>query len=230
MRKTTRLARSLALPILLGLSLSACALGRDAVDVKLPVSVATDSRAFVKIVAVEDNRVFEESPSDAGIPSLKDSDDIHNKKITAQAVARKRNGYGMAMGDIVLDGTTTVADLVRAAAQKALQDKGYAVVNEGAPEYANAAPLSIDIKEFWSWIAPGFISLTMEFKSTVVLSGDRVITPGNGTAISHVKQETAAGFTSVWVNLMQQGVSDLSDQIGAHIKPAPASAMSAPST
>jgi hypothetical protein len=220
MSKGIFLLRKLAMPALLGLSLSACALGRDVVDISAPVSTATDSKAFVKIIDVKDDRHFEASPRDAGTPSLKDAADINDRNITAHAVARKRNGYGMALGDIVLPDSKTVASLAREAAQKALQDKGYALVNETSPHYADAKPLNIDITEFWAWIAPGFTSMTMEFKSTVTLTGDAIVGSGNNAASTHLTKGAIAAFESTWIDTIQRGVADLSDQIATKIKPA----------
>jgi hypothetical protein len=75
----------------------------------------------------------EARPDDAGTPSLQNASDITDPGITARTVARKRGGFGAALGDILLPPGQSVAALVRAAAQKALADKGYAVVEAGSP-------------------------------------------------------------------------------------------------
>src|SRR5579862_3762801 len=69
----------LALPLLLAFSLSACALGRSVVDITPPQSTATDTKAYAKIVAVTDDRLFEAAPEDAGTPSLGDAKEITDK-------------------------------------------------------------------------------------------------------------------------------------------------------
>lgn len=223
MPKPIRLLRTLALPALIAVSLSACAAGRSVVDVALPVSTAPVSGThFVKIVAVNDVRHFEAAPSDAGTPSLQNSADIDNKAITARAMARKRGGFGLALGDVVLPDGKTVGDLVRAAAQKALQDKGYTVVGASAPQYAAAQPLSIDIDQLWSWFSPGFASVTIEFKSKLQLTGDAVVGPGGVTVTSDVAEQEFAVTDGIWGELFQNGIDDLSNQIAAKIKPAAA--------
>ncbi len=211
----------LALPLLLAFSLSACALGRSVVDITPPQSTATDTKAYAKIVAVTDDRLFEAAPEDAGTPSLGDAKEITDKAITARAVARKRGGYGQAFGDVVLPEGKTVAELVRAAAQKALQDKGYAVVEEGAPQYAAAAPLTIDIVDFWSWFAPGFFTVNIEFKSTLKLSGDQLVGVNPPPVASHIKDYPLAVPESTWADLVQRGINDVSDKIKDAIKPPP---------
>jgi len=223
MHRTVSLLRNFALPLLLAFSLSACAIGRSAVDIAPPTSMATDSKAFAKIVKVEDLRVFEASPSDAGTPSLENASEITDKTITSRAIARKRGGFGMALGDIVLPEGKTVAGLVRSAAQKALQDKGYAVVEEGSPHYAAAQPLNIEIIEFWSWVAPGALAMQLDFKSTLKLSGESLVVADPSTVSSHLHDQAMAVFDTTWADLTQRGLADVGDKIKDAIKTPPGS-------
>ena len=63
--------------------------------------------AVIKII--EDKRVFEEKPKQANIPSLKGGLQKATAADKAKAIARKRNGYGKAMGDIFLRDETVVS-------------------------------------------------------------------------------------------------------------------------
>ncbi|HKT17246.1 MAG TPA: hypothetical protein VJR47_04330 [Stellaceae bacterium] len=218
MHRIVTLLRTLGLPLLLAISLSACALGRSTVDIKPPASTASDSKAVAKIVKVEDLRVFEAAPSDAGTPSLQNANEITDKKITARAVARKRNTYGGALGDVVLPESETVADLVRSAAKKALQDKGYAVVEQGSPHYSTALPLSIQIIDFWTWVAPGFWTVNLEFKSTLKLDGDALVGANPPPVTSHFKDNPMAVTDGTWTDMVQRGINDVSDKIRDEIK------------
>jgi hypothetical protein len=218
MRRVFMVLRNLAVPLLLAFSLSACALGRSTIDIKPPASTATDAKAFAKIVKVEDLRVFEAAPSDAGTPSLENADEITDKKITARAVARKRGGYGAALGDVVLPEGKTVAGLIRSAATRALQEKGYAVVEEGSPQYATALPLSIQIIDFWSWVAPGFWTMNLEFKSTLKLEGDALVGADPPAVVSHLKDYPMAVTDGTWADMVQRGINDVSDKIRDEIK------------
>lgn len=213
--------RRAAMPVLLAVSLSACALGRSEIAITAPASAApANAHAFAKIVAVDDLRHFAEAPRDPSVPSLESAADINNPAITSRAVARKRGGAGMALGDIVLPEGKSVAGLVRAAAQKALQDKGYAVVDEASPHYASAQPLRIAINEFWSWLSPGFASLSVEFKATLQLTGDALVGPGPVAVNGYLRKENFAVTDSVWTELIQQGTDALSNEIAAKLKPA----------
>jgi hypothetical protein len=98
----TRHLRTFLWPAVLVLLLSACAAGRSTVEITPPSAVNPDGTAYAKIVSVEDLRKFEARPDDAGTPSLQNASDITDPSITARAVARKRGGFGMALGDIVL--------------------------------------------------------------------------------------------------------------------------------
>ena len=221
MNRTIHAIRALALPLLLLFSLSACALGRDVVDITPPTITATDAKAFAKIVSVEDLRVFEAAPTDAGTPSLQDAKDITDKNITARALARKRGGFGAALGDIVLPEGKTVAGLIRSAAAKALRDKGYAVVDKDAPQYADALPLNIEIKEFWAWFAPGAFSVNLDFQSTLKLSGDALVGANPPPVSNHLHQDALAATDGTWADLIQRGLNDTSDKIKDALKAPP---------
>jgi hypothetical protein len=212
--------RAFLWPALLAVLLSGCALGRSTVEIAPPSAVNPNSGAYAKIVSVEDLRKFEARPDDAGTPSLQNASDITDPAITTRAVARKRGGFGAALGDILLPPGQSVAALVRAAAGKALADKGYAVVEAGSPHYAAASSLNIEIVQFWSWFSPGFASVRIDFKGALTLHGSGVLGGDPATVTSHVTHEGMAIFESDWTELVQRGVEDLSQRIEEKVKPA----------
>jgi hypothetical protein len=210
-------ARSLAILGALAMALSACALSRSEVAIKAPeVTAAAAGATPVKIVRIQDSREFSEAPPDPSMPSLKNSAQIADAKITARAIARKRNSYGMALGDVLLQEGTSVPDLVRKATVKALQDKGYVVVDETSPDAARALPLSIDIGEFWAWGTPGLVEVTVEFKGSVGMTGDMI--QGAAPVKAYAKYGSAAIFESTWIFIVEKGVGDLTDKIKERIK------------
>jgi hypothetical protein len=140
----------LIIPAAALLLLAGCAVGRSTVEITPPSAVNPDGGAYARIISVDDLRKFEVKPDDAGTPSLQNATEITDPGITARALARKRGGFGMALGDILLPPGQSVAGLIRAAARKALADKGYAVVEAGSPHYGTAVPINIDIVQFWS--------------------------------------------------------------------------------
>jgi hypothetical protein len=159
--KTLRMA---AASLLLALCVG-CATSRSEIDVAPPsldlpaASAATKGKVYISAV---DERVFETKPRSADIPSLKHAE-IGDKSITGRAVGRKRNGYGKALGDVLLPSGRTVSALVGESVAAAYRQAGYEVVS--TPNTTGATEVKVHIKEFWSWFSPGFFYVTVNNKS-----------------------------------------------------------------
>jgi hypothetical protein len=81
-------------------------------------------------------------------------------------IGRQRNGFGHAMGDIALAADDSVTKRVRLLVEEGLKRKGYEIgVDPNAP-YS----VAVSVKEFWTWMTPGFIALTFEAKLLCVIS------------------------------------------------------------
>lgn len=106
------------------------------------------------ITAITYNRQFEITPTVPSTPSLGDGA-ITDKGITSRSFARKRNAYGMNMGDILLPEGETVAALVQKGLTNILRSKGYRVQDTGQTVSGNALQIEFDIKQFWCWMEPG---------------------------------------------------------------------------
>jgi hypothetical protein len=176
------LVRGIAACALL-LLMSGCAVTRSEMRLDLPApgsAVVSGGQPLV-IDSVRDVRVFEADPRDPSTPSLKKGAkyalDATGRK---QAIARKRNTYGHAMGDIVLPADENVETLTRQLLTNAFAAHGYSVVDAGAAP-ANATHVSADIQQFWAWLTPGFWSATIEAHIKTLLtiaspSGTRKLT------------------------------------------------------
>ncbi|MFH0879382.1 MAG: flagellar biosynthesis protein, partial [Lentisphaerota bacterium] len=138
--------------MLVGLLGSGCATNRGILNVQVEKTKNPSEGRTVTIVSVNDARVFEEAPRVSSTPSLKGAE-ITDKSITSRAIARKRNGFGKAMGDILLPEGRTVEQLVREALVKSFRDSGYRVLEAGevAADGEKAIPVEADIEQFWSW-------------------------------------------------------------------------------
>ncbi|MCU1726816.1 flagellar biosynthesis protein [Pseudomonas sp. 7P_10.2_Bac1] len=132
--------------------LAGCATNRAEVDVDVvpPGTTQTPAPSNGKKVFVSavDDRVFQVKPSSFDVPSLK-YDDIDDKSITERAIARKRNNFNWAIGDVLLPKGRTVAGLVSDAVATAYHQAGYEVVK--TPNAAGARQVNVQILEFWSW-------------------------------------------------------------------------------
>lgn len=200
---------------------SGCATNRGILDIQVPESKNPDNGKQVKITRVTDMRTFEVNPSEADIPSLKDNQ-IHNQTITSRAIARKRNGYGKAIGDILLPEGRSVEDLVRDALRTSLRKKGYSVLTENSAtnEYNEALPIEVDIKQFWSWFRPGFWAAKLEFEAILDISGTALFDEGRQTIQGNVQLCTQAATTRAWKNTIMKGLENLMQNIQAAINPA----------
>lgn len=149
--------------------LAGCATNRSVLDIPAPApaSVATSNGKQVCIAAVTDKRVFEENPRQPSTPSLSPRE-AQDSETRLRAIGRKRNTFGMALGDIVLKEGTTVESLTRTAIRLAFVEKGYTVVEcDGA---AQTAVVKADIAQFWSWFNPGFATVTVSTEISTDLS------------------------------------------------------------
>ena len=148
--------RSLIL-LAIAILVSGCATTRGVLEIEAEESVNPESGQAVKIVQVVDSREFQIAPPQPDIPSLK-NDEINDPAITSRAIARKRNTFGKAMGDILLPEGQTIMDLVSSSLAKGLRENGFRVLEESDAEYAVAAPIEVDIEKFWGWFQPGFLA------------------------------------------------------------------------
>ena len=132
--------------------LAGCATNRAEVDVDVlpPGNTQTPAPSNGKKVFVSavDERVFQIKPDSFDIPSLK-YDDIDDKSITERAIARKRNNFNWAIGDVLLPKGRTVAGLVSDAVARAYRQAGYEVVS--TPTGGDVRKVQVRILEFWSW-------------------------------------------------------------------------------
>jgi len=198
------------------LALGGCAATRSTFDLP-PSKAAAASEAqatvYVKLVSVTDKRVFEAAPPNPSTPSLGKPEELKDPAITARAIARKRGGFGNAMADILLPPDRTVAHVVREAVTEALSQRGYTVVQAGAPQYADAASLDVDISQFWTWLTPGFWTLSLENVSVLVLRSPRLFSGQQPYVRGYAIVHTMAATDEEWKRTMQLGVQDLIDKV-----------------
>jgi len=148
--------------------LGGCATSRSYMKLDAGGASATVSAPTGKSVvfdAVQDARKFEESPSDPSIPSLKKGDDYKlDAEQRKRAIARKRNGFGKAIGDILLEDGQTVETLTRDLVADGFSRHGYQVLAPGAAAPPDALHVNVAVDEFWAWFTPGMWTVDMEGK------------------------------------------------------------------
>ena len=198
----------------MGLLFTGCATNRGIVDIRIPASSNPSLGPKVYVSEVKDLRKFELKPASADIPSLRNGE-INDPSITSRAVARKRNGYGKALGDILLPEGRTVVDLVKESTENALRERGYIVLDRAE---ADALPLKVNIHKFWSWVRMGFWTLELNFEGVVSLDNEAVCLHPNQKVQGKMALKTQAATTRAWKNILNQGLDELGVQITANLK------------
>jgi len=197
------------------LTFGGCATKRGEVALQVPSSsmktAATGKEVLIRTVA--DLRRFEATPGEPNTPSL-DPQEAQNDAIRARAIARKRNGYGKALGDILLKEGQTVASVVGDAVAEAFVQRGYTVVATPRP---STTIVDVDVAQFWSWMTPGFWAITL---STEISTPIRIQKPdGSSSETVYVKAtgnyQTAAGGN--WVEVMQQALGQYVEAVKGKI-------------
>jgi len=161
--------------LILGLSslalLGGCATNRGEVVIpkaSVPVTSQTSARK-VFIASVTDKREFEANPRMPNILSLSPRY-AQNDEIRARAIARKRNNYGRALGDILLPQGQTVTELMEGYIQRAFAEKGYQVVERREEVSKNTLIVDVVVNKFWQWTVPGFWAITMSAEIETALT------------------------------------------------------------
>ena len=180
------------------------------------VNPISDKKIFIR--SVLDNRHFEVAPDKASIPSLKYSKDINNTKITSHAIARKRDGFGHAMGDILLPQNITVADIIKKTVSDVFKEQGYQIVQN--PDNATSI-VNVKIDKFWCWITPGFWSMSLESEFQIVLQSqkDKVFISNPATANGYVHLHTQMALDNKFQYTIEKGLLTLKKDIAKQIIP-----------
>ncbi|GGA04458.1 hypothetical protein GCM10011408_27870 [Dyella caseinilytica] len=221
--------------------MTGCATSRSEIKLQSPAIVApattaTGAQPVIVIGKITDERVFEDGSDDPSTPSLgfggvgKATDDVK-----AQAIARKRNTYGKALGDVLLQQGQTVESVIRENLTAAFQQAGYQVKDAGD---AGPSPLVVDvhIKQFWAWFTPGFFAITLSdnIATDLVFNG-----AGAPVVVStHVEDKHAVATDDDWIGIVGKGLDAYRAEVlhrmqggeGAQIVATAANAVPVPST
>ena len=146
------------------LALTGCATSRSELKLSAPTPVAAAGpvKGAVFIRTVSDQRAFQQAPSDPSIPSLGfEGATQASADLKARAIGRKRNTYGKALGDVLLENGQTVTDVVRENLAAAFTEAGYKVETD---PLAASLPLviDVDVKQFWAWFSTWLLGHHLE--------------------------------------------------------------------
>jgi hypothetical protein len=192
--------------LLVCIAAAGCATNRSEISIDSPIATppASSGQAIV-IRSVTDVRIFEEAPPDPSTPSLGfGGAGAASAEIKSRAVARKRNSFGQALGDVLLQPGQSVEGLVRQNLAEALAEAGYQVVTEAA---AGPSPLVVDvrIRKFWAWTQPGFWAITLAANISTDLEVQGAASP---TTIDIHKRDTwQAATDGAWAEIVSMALA-----------------------
>lgn len=199
------------------IALTGCATSRSVLDVQVPSSPAVQANGKkVYVNSVTDNRGFQANPSTPDIPSLDPSED-QSDAIRSRAIGRKRNGYGKALGDMLLKDGETVQTLTFKSIQEAFSQKGYTVLTRKEDVTKDTYVVDANIDKFWAWMNPGFWSITLSSE----VSTDLSIKSGKTTTPQKVSVKAADGYQVAteanWTEIIQKSIQLYVEQLKSKI-------------
>ncbi|MCD4677911.1 MAG: hypothetical protein K8S18_18235 [Desulfobacula sp.] len=186
------LSKSICLLIIsIALFLTGCATNRGIVKIDLPqASVVNLNGKKVFIESVTDKRIFENNPKSQDIPSLGFGGTAQaTESIKKRAIARKRNSFGKAMGDILLDEGQTIESVIRESLITSFTELGYKVVDRKDVGSEDIIIVNATIEKFWAYMTPGFWAITLTSEISTNLSIETLTDNGEKIEEITVKSE-----------------------------------------
>lgn len=188
------------------LVMTGCATSRSEIRLSAaPAPGAAASGSEVVIRSIEDVRVFEEAPAHPGTPSLGwGGAGAAPAEVKSRAIGRKRNTYGRALGDVLLEQGDSVVAVVRQHLASALSSSGYRVV-EASQASPNALQLDVRIDKFWAWFQPGFLQITLNGDIATQLSFEGHSQPYSVSVAAQDKRQAA--HDRAWVEILDMALA-----------------------
>ena len=113
-----------------------------------------------------DNRVFATNADSPDKPTYDPSRGL-DEETKSKIIARKRNGFGKALGDIVLAKGLTSEELIKSIFSHAFVESGYRIVTEDP--VGKAVHVDIVFDKFWGWFRPGFWTISVYANTELTL-------------------------------------------------------------
>jgi uncharacterized lipoprotein YajG len=186
-----------------------CATNRGIMELSVPEdrAPAASGGKSVMIRSVTDKRVFEENPSDPSTPSLgfggAGAATADERK---RAIARKRNTYGKALGDILLKEGQSVETVAADLLKSSLRGMGYTVIGDRNQVKADTLVVDVTVNKFWAWFTPGFWALTLRSEIDTTVTVDRAAggAKQQKTIAAKAEKNAQAATTGTWAEVYQR--------------------------
>lgn len=172
--------------------LTGCAESRGYIDLSEIVKNDLNSTQNNKTVFIDkyiDTRKFSTNASTPDQPTYNPRVGLNDDE-KSRIIARKRDSFGKALGDILLKDNLTTEKLVRNVVAQSFVDAGYNVVDED-PEN-KAVKCNIIVNKLWGWISPGFWSIGVVTNTELTL--DLSYNNKSDSIHTYQKEETRGSF------------------------------------
>lgn len=187
---------------------SGCATNRGVIRLDLPAAPAVSGGRQVLIRNVTDARKFQENPKSADIPSVGfGGAERSDTELIKRAVARKRNSFGKALGDIILAEDQNVESIIRGSLKQAYTEMGYEVVADPGQLRSGGTTLDVSIENFWAYMTMGW-ALTLHCN----IATDMRLTDSGGEVVEKQIRVSAedtyqTGSGRNWKETMQNAIA-----------------------
>ena len=204
--------------IAVAILIEGCAAGRSVVtleDINQTKNPANGT--MVVISSVEDQRQFEVNPKNPFTPSL-DPSDQEAVQLKDRLIGRKRNGFGKALGSILLPENETLSSWFQKITTEGFRLAGYRVLTPTDSGFDTAEKVNVSITKYWAWFNPGFWSVTAANESEIKISGNIAPFKDGMTISSQTEGPGNAAITDKdWTFVTNQGAKDLVKEIATQL-------------
>lgn len=191
-------------------------------DQPLPPAPAVAAGKTIYIGEIKDLRVFEQNPKTQDIPSLGfEGSSAATDDLKLRAIARKRNTYGKALGDILLEPGQTVESVVRDALKRAFVGMGYTVLEQKPAAGSETPVVDATIDKFWGYMTPGFWSITLDcdIATTLSIHPPLPLTAGQQAVAVKAEGHFQIAGTNAWMEIFHQALDLYVAQVREQLSP-----------
>lgn len=192
-----------------GLILTGCATSRGELDLSGAMSSNNESSQTAKTVIIDnftDNRVFATNADSPDKPTYDPTEGLDDET-KSKIIARKRNGFGKALGDIVLANGLTSENLIKNIVSQAFVDSGYRIVTEDPDN--KAVHVDIVVDKFWGWFSPGFWTISVYANTELTLNMKHDLKSEKIHVYQTKRRHSLAATGSLWQDVFLKNLYDV---------------------
>jgi hypothetical protein len=146
---------------------------------------------------------------------------ISTSALKARAIGRKRGGFGMALGDVLLPEDQTVSLLIGSAMASGFRQADYRVLTPVDPGYDKAVPIEAHVLKFWSWLHVGFWGLVVHNDAEVEVTGPLPALKHKLTVYGGAEESMDIVFESDWQKVSSKGLDNFSQNLARALRGTP---------